>query len=61
MPPPVVSENGYDEHADPADVDASPSDSGHSGDIETGVCKLLLQSNSGTVHIKCVLVPNPAG
>lgn len=32
-----IHENGYDEHADPADAaEASPSDSGHSGDIEAG-------------------------
>jgi hypothetical protein len=39
VPEADIHQNGYDEHAEPADVegaDASPSDSGHSGDIEAG-------------------------
>jgi hypothetical protein len=48
VPEADVHENAYDSHAEPADLggaDTSPSDSGHSGDIEAG--ELISSSLSG--------------
>ena len=57
VPEADVHENGYDSHAEPADAggaDTSPSDSGHSGDIEAGE----LGGSPSAVH-SCILLMAP--